>query len=236
MASSISWWSSSSSLPSSLPYHHHRYRHHYGSHYHLHHHRDRWRHRPMVIIITVVVVITSMSTYHHHRHHHPHNHHHHHHHHHQHIHFTRTAVSYVFYHYVSHFANSDHVSILTTSEYAPRKYLWTSSFFKHYQKTWVVAIRVAATSKSRASHDCNVDVIKWKLFPRYWPFVRGIHLSPVDPPHKCQWLGALIFSLTCPWTNGRANNRDPGDLRRHCTHYDVSVIMVTRDDNILKMQ
>ena len=26
------------------------------------------------------------------------------------------------------------------------------------------------------NHD---DVIKWKYFPRYWPFVRGIHRSPV---------------------------------------------------------
>ena len=24
------------------------------------------------------------------------------------------------------------------------------------------------------------DVIKWKNFPRYWPFVRGIHRSPVN--------------------------------------------------------
>ena len=28
------------------------------------------------------------------------------------------------------------------------------------------------------------DVIKGKYFPRYWPFVRGIHRSPVNPPHK----------------------------------------------------
>ena len=27
------------------------------------------------------------------------------------------------------------------------------------------------------SHD---DVMKWKHFPRYWPFVRGIHRSPVN--------------------------------------------------------
>ena len=33
------------------------------------------------------------------------------------------------------------------------------------------------------SHD---DVIKWKHFPRYWPFVWGIHRSPVDSPHKGQ--------------------------------------------------
>ena len=28
------------------------------------------------------------------------------------------------------------------------------------------------------------DVIKWKHFPSYWPFVRGIHRSPVNSTHK----------------------------------------------------
>ena len=37
------------------------------------------------------------------------------------------------------------------------------------------------------------DVIKWKHFPRYWPFVRGIHRSPVNSPHKGQWRGALMY-------------------------------------------
>ena len=37
------------------------------------------------------------------------------------------------------------------------------------------------------------DVIKWKHFPRYWPFVRGIHRWPVDSSHKSQWRGALVF-------------------------------------------
>ena len=41
------------------------------------------------------------------------------------------------------------------------------------------------------------DVIKWKHFPRYWPFVRGIHRWPVNSPHKAQWRGALMFSLIC---------------------------------------
>ena len=35
------------------------------------------------------------------------------------------------------------------------------------------------------------------IFPRYWLFVRGIHRSPVNSPHKCQWRGALMFSLIC---------------------------------------
>ena len=69
------------------------------------------------------------------------------------------------------------------------------------------------------------DVIKWKHFPRYWPFVRGrIHRSPVNTPHKGQWRGALIFSLICVWINSWVNNRDAGDLRRYRTHYDVSVM------------
>ena len=34
------------------------------------------------------------------------------------------------------------------------------------------------------------NVIKWKHFPRYFSFVRGIHRSPVNSPHKGQWHGA----------------------------------------------
>ena len=67
------------------------------------------------------------------------------------------------------------------------------------------------------------EVIKWKHFPRYWPFVRGIHRSPVDSPDKGQWRGALMFSFICAWINGWANNCEAGDLRCHCTHYDIIV-------------
>ena len=64
------------------------------------------------------------------------------------------------------------------------------------------------------------DVIKWKHFPRYWPFVRGIHRSPVNSAHKGQWRGALMFSLICVWINGWVNNCEADDLRRHRAHYD----------------
>ena len=43
------------------------------------------------------------------------------------------------------------------------------------------------------------DVIKWRHFPRYWPFVRGIHRWPVNSPHKGQWRGALMLSLIWAW-------------------------------------
>ena len=32
-------------------------------------------------------------------------------------------------------------------------------------------------------------------FPRNWPFVRGVHRSPVDFPHRGLWCGTLTFSL-----------------------------------------
>ena len=68
------------------------------------------------------------------------------------------------------------------------------------------------------------DVIKLKHFPLYWPFVRGIHRSPVNSPHKVQWRGTLMFSLIWAWTNGWVNNHEAGDLRRHRAHYDVTII------------
>ena len=72
------------------------------------------------------------------------------------------------------------------------------------------------------------DVIKWKHFPRYWPFVRGIHRSPVNSPHKGQWRGALMFTLICARINGWVNNCEAGDLRRNRAHYDVIVMRKDR--------
>ena len=72
------------------------------------------------------------------------------------------------------------------------------------------------------------DAIKWKRYPPHWPFVRGIHRSPVNSPHKGQWHGALMFSLICTWINRWVNNGEAGDLRCHRAHYDVTeMIRVT---------
>ena len=67
------------------------------------------------------------------------------------------------------------------------------------------------------------EIIKWKHFPRYWPFVQEIDRSPVNSPYKGQRRGALMFSLICTWTNG-VNNGEAGDLRRHRAHYEVRVM------------
>ena len=60
-----------------------------------------------------------------------------------------------------------------------------------------------------------------ETFPRHWPFVRGIHRSPVNSPLKGQWHGALMFSLICACINRWVNNREADDLRR--AHHDVIV-------------
>ena len=75
--------------------------------------------------------------------------------------------------------------------------------------------------KWMAIHD---DVIKWKHFPRYWPFVQGIRQSLVNSLHKGQWRGALMISLICVCINGWVNNREAADLRCYRAHYDVSVM------------
>ena len=69
--------------------------------------------------------------------------------------------------------------------------------------------------------------MKWKNFPRYWPFVRGIHWSLVNSPHKGQWCGALMFTLICARINGWVNNCEAGDLRCNRVHHDVIVMIST---------
>ena len=93
------------------------------------------------------------------------------------------------------------------------------------QPVWMNStLRITCILHSLDHHD---DVIKWKQFPRYWSFVRGIHRSPVNSPHKGQWRGALMMSLICTWTNDLVNNRDAGDLKRHGAHCDVTAPIVT---------
>ena len=54
------------------------------------------------------------------------------------------------------------------------------------------------------------------IFPRYWPFVRGIHRSPVGDAEL--W---CFFYLRL---DTRANTGDAGDFGRHRAHYDVTIM------------
>ena len=63
------------------------------------------------------------------------------------------------------------------------------------------------------------DVTKWKHFPRYWPFVCGIHRSPVNSPAKFPHVGGQYHS--CCWWLGDTKNQvitnDTGKFHNaHC--------------------
>ena len=85
---------------------------------------------------------------------------------------------------------------------------------------WESTLQIANNGES------HEDGTKWKHFPRYWSFVRGIHRPAVNSPHKGQWRGASMFSLISAWISGWINNREAGDLRRHRAHYDVTVMHI----------
>ena len=86
-------------------------------------------------------------------------------------------------------------------------------------------VYILLSQSPRCNQYHHDDVIKSTHFQRYWPFVRGIHRSPVNSHQKGQRRGVLMFSLICAVTNGWVNNRDAGDLRRNRFYYDVTVTM-----------
>ena len=72
---------------------------------------------------------------------------------------------------------------------------------------------------------CYDDVIKWKHFPSYWPFVRRIQgVTGEFPSQSPVTLSFDVFF--CAWINGWGNNWYAGDLRRHRTHYNVTVMVL----------
>ena len=107
------------------------------------------------------------------------------------------------------------------------------TFCINSQKPMLYNIKRLSTSCWNIAIYCHDDVIKWELFPRYWPFVWGIHRPPVNFPHKSQWRRALMFSLICVWINSRVNNGEAGDLRRHRAHCGV-IVMVPGDIDQMK--
>ena len=53
---------------------------------------------------------------------------------------------------------------------------------------------------TNCTHLCNThdDVMKWKYFPRYWPYVRGIHRSRWFPRTKASDAGLWCFIWSAP--------------------------------------
>ena len=97
------------------------------------------------------------------------------------------------------------------------RFCWGNLWVSRFRPTNVCILRIMHEGHTPCfvflRHD---DEIKWKHFPRYWPFVQGIHRPPVNSPHKwtvTRKMFSLVFSLICAWINCRVNNGEAGDLR-----------------------
>ena len=69
------------------------------------------------------------------------------------------------------------------------------------------------------------DVIKWKHFRVTGPLCREFTGDRWIPRTKASDAELWCFLWSAPWINVWVNNRDAGDLRRQCAHYDVIVMM-----------
>ena len=112
---------------------------------------------------------------------------------------------------------------------------WINDFNPHYvmdiitflcrEYSWsMLVIGVTVRVYGAFGYPFHDNVIKWEHFARGWPFVRRMHRSPVDSPHKAHCLGALMFSLMCASMNGWPSNWDAGDLGRLGDHCAVTVM------------
>ena len=115
----------------------------------------------------------------------------------------------------------------TATKWIPGRSMSNFQLILMTSRVYYVYIYIYIESQTAMFHD---DAIKWKQFPRYWPFMPGIHWSSVNSPQKSKWCGALMFSLICVWINRWVSNRAAGDLRRHRAYYDGIVMQITRID------
>ena len=81
-----------------------------------------------------------------------------------------------------------------------------------------------------ASYD---DVIKWKHFPRYWPFVRESTGHRWIPLTKASDAELRCFLWSAPQQMVWVNNKDAGELWRNRSHYYVTVLNSIRNINAM---
>ena len=124
-----------------------------------------------------------------------------------------------------------------------------SQWVKHISKSFrllMILRRVcwsAFFSKWRIIRRCNTSTVSWTNEYRisWWrhPLETFSALlaicarnSPVtgEFPAKRPVTQSFDVSLICAWINGWINNREAGDLRRHRTHYGVTVMLFELND------
>ena len=100
------------------------------------------------------------------------------------------------------------------------KLLIYETIYLTWEKAWI-----QLNYKFKINHD---DVIKWKHFLRYWPFVQGIHRW--IPLTKASDVGTLMFSLICSlkkWLSKQSwgwwFEMPLGSLWRHCNAHNTYI-------------
>ena len=88
----------------------------------------------------------------------------------------------------------------------------TDSWNKMFQ--FIIILVLYMLIHCSGTHSCMLhdEVMTWKRFRHYWPFVLGIHQSLVDSLHKgpVMWCSFLMFWTSC-WTSSSV----AGNLRCH---------------------
>ena len=113
--------------------------------------------------------------------------------------------------------------------------LWRTCFYQFMAWQWSMNIiyiyKIILTTRWCTVTRHKRWVLSWwrhqmETFSALLAFVRGIHRSPVNSPHKSQWRGGLMFPLIR--IHDCANIREADDSRRQRAHYDVTEMLNIR--------
>ena len=115
--------------------------------------------------------------------------------------------------------------------YSPIWHGFTVRSDERHDVTWCRIIGNSIVYFMMTSYNGNIFRVTGPLWGES-TWRRGILRSPVESPHKCPWLGALMFYFICASINHWTNTGVAGDLRRRHAHYDVTVVYQPLHANI----
>ena len=116
--------------------------------------------------------------------------------------------------------------------------VWNLSIYNHRTRTnnsiWYIYDNAETPPKQQPVlkyHMCSNLLLSWwrhqmETFSALLALCEGNSPVTGNSPLKGQWRGASMFSLTRPWTNGWANHRHTGDLRRNRVQSDVAIMLL----------
>ena len=121
------------------------------------------------------------------------------------------------------------VVVVNTKTFSIKNSLWGKNdpAICEMDHEWLFIWNVIVPNLVRWTMPCitrHDDVMTWEGFPHYWPFSWWCHQMETFSASLAICAGNTWFTLICARINGWGNNREAGDLRRRCTHYDAIVM------------